>query len=164
MKNIPWLWLSWNIYIPVVNICEYKKYPKMKFIHGILLNIPYIYPMVSIIYLNIHGIKISHGRWRPPTPAPPWGEEMSRKVIKRQFTKEATNLKKRLSEVFLRYNYKIQNIRYIRYNYTYVSYNLFGGCKIQLSYLYIYIHMVRPPPSSKDTAELDNLPKTKRYY
>ena len=117
----------------------------MKFIHGILLNIPYIYPMVSIIYLNIHGIKISHGRWRPPTPAPPWGEEMSRKVIKRQFTKEATNLKKRLSEVFLRYKYKIQNIRYIRYNYTYVSYNLFGGCKIQLSYLYIYIHMVRPP-------------------
>ena len=53
------------------------KKPKMKFIHGILLYIPYIYPMISIIYLNIHGIKISHGRWRPPTPAPPWGEEMS---------------------------------------------------------------------------------------
>jgi hypothetical protein len=64
----------------MVNICEDKKniYPKMKFIHGILLYIPYIYvyPMVSIIYLNIHGIKISHG-WRPPTPAPPWVEEMS---------------------------------------------------------------------------------------
>ena len=29
--------------------------------------------------------------------------------------------------------------------------------------IYNYTHGT-PPPSSKDTAELDNLPKTKRYY
>lgn len=30
--------------------------------------------------------------------------------------------------------------------------------------IYIYTHIVPPPPSSKDTAGLDNLPKTKRDY